>query len=58
MHYLQQILFILTLAIAIWLFSKKVKEISANIHLGKEEDFSDNSGERLKNVLLLAFGQK
>ena len=58
MQYLQQILFILTLAIAIWLFSKKVKEITANIRLGKEEDYSDHPGERWKNVLLLAFGQK
>ena len=58
MHYLQQILFILTLAIAIWLFSKKVKEITANIRLGKEEDYNDHPGERWKNVLLLAFGQK
>ena len=58
MQYLQQILFILTLAIAIWLFSTKVKEIAANIRLGKEEDYSDQPGERWKNVLLLAFGQK
>ena len=58
MQYLQQILFILTLAIAIWLFSKKVIEITANIRLGKEEDYSDHPAERWKNVLLLAFGQK
>jgi ferredoxin len=58
MQYLQQILFILTLAIAIWLFSKKVREISANIHLGVDEDFSDRPAERWKNVWLLAFGQK
>ena len=58
MQYLQQILFILTLAIAIWLFSGKVKEISSNIRLGKDEDFSDHPGDRWKNVLLLAFGQK
>ncbi|MBL7696649.1 MAG: 4Fe-4S dicluster domain-containing protein [Chitinophagaceae bacterium] len=58
MHYLQQILFILILAVATWLFSGKVKEISANIRLGKDEDFSDNKSERWKNVWLLAFGQK
>lgn len=58
MQYVQQILFILTLAIAIWLFSRKVREISANIHLGKEEDFSDERSHRWKNVWLLAFGQK
>lgn len=58
MHYLQQIFFILTLGIATWLFARKVKEIAANIRLGRDEDFSDNPGERWKNVLLLAFGQK
>jgi ferredoxin len=58
MHYLQQILFILTLAIAILFFSRKVREISSNIHLGKDEDFNNNPGERWKNVWLLAFGQK
>lgn len=58
MQYLQQLLFFFTLAIAIWLFSKKVKEIACNIRLGKEEDYSGNSAERWKNLLLLAFGQK
>ncbi|HUQ67016.1 MAG TPA: (Fe-S)-binding protein [Flavitalea sp.] len=58
MQYLQQILFILTLAIAIWFFYRKIKEITANIHLGKDEDFSDHTGERWNNLLLLAFGQK
>lgn len=58
MHYLQQIFFILTLGVATWLFARKVKEIAANIRLGKDEDFSDNPGERWKNVFLLAFGQK
>ena len=58
MQIIQQVLFVLVSAIAIWLFSKKVKEISRNIKLGHDEDFSDNKGERWKNVLLLAFGQK
>jgi hypothetical protein len=39
-------------------FTKKVKEISRNIKLGRDEDFSDNKSQRWKNVLLLAFGQK
>jgi heterodisulfide reductase subunit C len=55
---LQQILFVLVLAIAIWLFSRNIKDIRRNIRLGKEEDFSDQPGRRWKNVLLLAFGQK
>ncbi|NJO25765.1 MAG: (Fe-S)-binding protein [Bacteroidia bacterium] len=39
-------------------FYKKVKEISRNIKLGRDEDFSDNKSQRWRNVLLLAFGQK
>jgi len=58
MQIIQQVLFVLVSAIAIWLFAKKVREISRNIKLGHDEDFSDNKSERWKNVLLLAFGQK
>ncbi len=58
MEYLQQILFILVLAAAIWFFSKKVKEIYANIRLGRDENYSDRPGERWDKVLLIAFGQK
>jgi len=58
MQILQQILFVLLSIVAIWLFTKKVKEISRNIKLGRDEDFSDNKDQRWKNVLLLAFGQK
>ncbi|MEP6701127.1 MAG: (Fe-S)-binding protein [Bacteroidota bacterium] len=58
MQLVQQIVFILISAVSIWLFTKKVKEISRNIKLGRDEDLSDNKRLRLKNVLLLAFGQK
>jgi len=58
MQIIQQVLFVLVSAIAIWLFAKKVREISRNIKLGHDEDFSDNKSKRWKNVLLLAFGQK
>lgn len=58
MQIAQQILFILISVVAIWLFSKKVKEISRNIRLGRDEDLNDNKGQRWRNVLLLAFGQK
>ncbi len=58
MQIAQQILFILISGIAIWLFTKKIKEISRNIRLGRDEDFNDNPGKRWSNVLLLAFGQK
>jgi len=58
MQILQQVLFVLLSGIAIWLFTKKVKEISRNIKLGRDEDFSNNKPQRWRNVLLLAFGQK
>ncbi|RTL56304.1 MAG: (Fe-S)-binding protein [Sphingobacteriales bacterium] len=58
MQIVQQIFFIAFLAVAVWLFSKKVGEIRRNILLGKEENLSDNKNLRWKNLLLLAFGQK
>lgn len=58
MQYLQQIAFVLLSAVAIFLFTKKVKEISRNIRLGRDEDLNDQPGVRWRNVLLLAFGQK
>ena len=58
MSYLQQILFVIVAGVAIWMFSKKAVEIRRNILLGKDEAYHDRPGERWKNVLLLAFGQK
>ncbi|CAN5208006.1 (Fe-S)-binding protein [soil metagenome] len=58
MHIVQQILFIIVLAAAMYFFSKKVKEIRRNIFLGKDEDLSDNPKLRWKNLVLLALGQK
>jgi len=58
MHIVQQILFVILVAVAVFLFARKVKEIRRNIKLGKDEDINDNPPARWKNVLLLAFGQK
>ena len=58
MQIAQQILFILVSIAAIWIFSKKAREIVRNIRLGRDEKISDNPGQRWKNMLLLAFGQK
>jgi ferredoxin len=58
MQILQQVLFVLLSIVAVWLFTKKVKEIRRNILLGRNEDFSNNKTQRWRNVLLLAFGQK
>ncbi|MEO8721508.1 MAG: (Fe-S)-binding protein [Ginsengibacter sp.] len=58
MQLVQQILFTILFGFAIFLFYRKVREISDNINLGHEEDLSDNKKERWRNVLLLALGQK
>lgn len=53
-----QILFILLVALAIYLFISKTGEIRANINLGHDEPLNDRKGERWRNVMLLALGQK
>ncbi len=58
MEIIFQILFVVLAGVAIWLFTKKVKEIRRNIFLGRAEDFNGNSSQRWRNVLLLALGQK
>lgn len=58
MQLFQQVLFILVSGFSIWLFTKKIKEISRNIKLGRDEVINDNKPQRWRNVLLLAFGQK
>ncbi len=58
MHLIQQLLFILFAGAAIYFFAKKVGEIRRNIKLGRDEDRTDNSSARWRNVLLQAFGQK
>lgn len=58
MQLVSQLLFALITIVAVYLFSKKIKEIKRNIFLGRDEDFSDNKPLRWRNVLLLAFGQK
>src|SRR6266478_2722120 len=58
MQIIQQILFIILVFFAVWLFAKNIKKIRRNILLGHDEDYSDTPSQRWKNVLLLAFGQK
>jgi heterodisulfide reductase subunit C len=58
MEFIQQFLFLILGALAIWLFAKKIGELRRNINLGRPEDFSGHQQQRWKNVLLLAFGQK
>src|SRR4051794_14241591 len=58
MNIIFQIAFILVSIIAIWMFTKKIKEIRRNILLGRDEQLNDHPDQRWRNVLLLAFGQK
>lgn len=55
---MQQIAFIGTLAIAAYFIIRRASNIVRNIKLGKSADRSDRNGERIKNMLLVAFGQK
>ena len=58
MNYLPQIGFLLLSAMAIWLFAKKAGTIRRNIFLGKQESLNDQPRKRIRNLLLLALGQK
>lgn len=58
MQIVQQILFLILTAVAVFLFVRKVRAMRRNINLGKDLKINDNPGARWKNVLLLAFGQK
>ncbi len=58
MQYLSQILFVLILLVAIFIFAKKAKEMWRNMKLGRAQKIGGDSKQRWKNVLLLAFGQK
>jgi heterodisulfide reductase subunit C len=55
---IQQILFVLLSAVAVYFFTKKVMSIRRNILLGKDEKLNDNPKLRWKNMLLFAVGQK
>ncbi|HEY0651555.1 MAG TPA: (Fe-S)-binding protein [Chryseosolibacter sp.] len=55
---IQQIAFALVLAAAVFIISKRIGIIRKNIQFGKKTLPSDRAQERLKNMLLVAFGQK
>jgi heterodisulfide reductase subunit C len=58
MQILSQILFLAALAVTGFLVTKRILLIKKTIQLGKADDRTDRPQERLKNMLLLAFGQK
>jgi len=55
---IQQILFALVAIVAFSWGGRQFMKIRRNVLLGKDTPMADNSGARLKNVLLIAFGQK
>ena len=55
---ISQVVFTSILVAAIFLFSKNAIKIYRNIKLGKSADYSDHKSERLKTMLLVAFGQQ
>jgi heterodisulfide reductase subunit C len=57
MQYLEQILFIIVLSVALYFFVKKIQKIRRNIFLGKDETISDNKPERWKTMARVALGQ-
>ncbi len=58
MHYLPQIIFLVLSIAGIGIFSRKIAEIRRNIFLGKPENLNNQPGKRIRNLLLLALGQK
>ena len=57
MQYLEQLLFIIVLGVAIYFFVQKIKKIRRNIFLGKAEKVNDNKPERWKTMARVALGQ-
>jgi ferredoxin len=55
---IQQILFIVTLGTAIYVIRNRITRIRSTIRLGKANVINDRRHERLRNLLLVAFGQK
>lgn len=55
---IQQIAFGLVLIVAVIIIYKRAKRILDNINLGKSSSDPDRKSDRLKNLLLVAFGQK
>ena len=58
MEIFQQILFVAALAAVAWYMTQRVRRIARAINLGRPENRFDHADERLKTMLLVAFGQK
>lgn len=57
MVFLPQIAFFILLLLGIGFFVKNIRQLRRTILLGKEVSVSDHKGQRLKNMLRIAFGQ-
>lgn len=57
MEYLSQIVFLVVLGAATWVFAKNVGKIRRNILLGRDEDRTDNPAQRWKTMARVALGQ-
>lgn len=57
MSYIDNILFIIVLALGFGYFARNVKKLVRNIKLGHDVDRYDNPGERWSNMALIALGQ-
>lgn len=57
MQYIEQIIFVLTLGVALYFFYKKISKIRSNILLGKDEIINDQKAERWKVMAKVALGQ-
>ncbi len=55
---IQQIAFLVTLGLAVFFVRKRVLFIRGNIRMGKKAEINDRKGERMQNMLLVAFGQR
>lgn len=58
MEYISQIVFVLIAGFFGFFIYRRISQISKNIKLGKDIDLSGNKSERLKSMILVAFGQK
>lgn len=58
MQIVSQLLFLIALGTAIYIFSRRAAGIRRNILIGRDVSLNDQQARRWKNLLLLAFGQK
>ncbi len=54
----EQIVFVFVLLVAVYIIAKRASRISKNIQLGKNIEIKDRPQQRLRNLILVAFGQK